>query len=182
MQVHDLQEDALIRSGVLPENIYKDIISGKSTSRKGLDECMAQLKPGDTLVVWKLDRLGRSVNHLKRIVEDLHDRGINFESLKEKIDTGSAIGKFFFHMMAALAEFERDMISERVSAGMAAAKARGQKLGPEPEHEDKYLEILSMLDDGLSQRDVADRLGVSKTTVQRVNAKRDLIEVVPEMS
>lgn len=182
MQVHDLQYDALIRAGVKPEDIFSDTISGKTTRRDGLDKCFAALQTGDTFVVWKLDRVGRSVEHLKRIVTDLDEKGVGFESLQEKIDTSSAIGKLFFHLMAALAEFERDLIAERVRAGMAAAKNRGVKLGPPPQHEHLYPEIISMMDDGMTQREIAAKLSLSKTTVQRIGIIRDQIAPVPEMS
>lgn len=125
-----LQEDALKKDGC--ELIYNDIISGAKTARPGLDEALAYAREGDTLVVWKLDRLGRSVQHLIQTIKDLQERGISFKSLQENIDTTTSGGKLIFHIFSALAEFERDLIRERTSAGLAAARARGRSGGRPP--------------------------------------------------
>ncbi|MBY0560999.1 recombinase family protein [Hyphomicrobium sp.] len=124
----DLQLDALERAGC--QRIFNDSgFSGALKSRPALDELLAYLKPGDTLVTWRLDRLGRSLSHLILLVNDLEVRGIAFKSLSEAIDTSTAGGRLQFHMMGALAEFERALISERTKAGMAAARLRGVQLG-----------------------------------------------------
>ncbi|MCK4579549.1 MAG: recombinase family protein [Candidatus Marinimicrobia bacterium] len=119
----DLQLDALNQAGC--EQIYQDVVSGAKTQRLGLDDALNHLRKEDTLVVWKLDRLGRSLSHLIKVVTSLDDRGIYFKSLQESIDTGSFSGKLIFHFFGALAEFERDIIRERTKAGLEAARARG---------------------------------------------------------
>jgi DNA invertase Pin-like site-specific DNA recombinase len=127
----DLQIRALENAGC--EKIFSDQgISGYNFSRGGLKSAMRCLKKDGTLVVWRLDRLGRSLSGLVRLMEQLGDRGIHFRSVTENIDTGSSGGRLMFHMMAALAEFERSLISERTRAGMAAAKARGRIVGRPP--------------------------------------------------
>ncbi len=123
-QLIDLQIDALKSAGC--EKIYRDVISGSKTQRAGLDQALDDLRPGDTLVVWKLDRLGRSIQHLIETVKMLKDRDIGFNSLQECIDTTTSGGKLIFHMFSALAEFERDLITERTQAGLQAARARGR--------------------------------------------------------
>lgn len=131
-QSTDLQRDALLVAGVSPEHIYSDKASGKRDERPGLDACLKALRAGDTLVVWKLDRLGRSLRHLVATVQDLVERGVGFKVLTGQganIDTATASGKLVFGIFAALAEFERELISERTRAGLAAAKARGRKGG-----------------------------------------------------
>lgn len=120
----DLQRNALISAGC--EQIFEDKISGKSTDRPGLKKAMKVLRDGDSLVVWKLDRLGRSVRHLIGLIEELKGKGVHFRSLTDSIDTGTAMGRFFFHVMSALAEMERELIIERTMAGLAAARAEGR--------------------------------------------------------
>jgi DNA invertase Pin-like site-specific DNA recombinase len=124
----DLQRDALQAAGC--EKVFIDEgISGAKTERPGLGQALAYARQGDTVVVWRLDRLGRSVSHLIQEVNALGERGVEFKSLQESIDTTSATGKLIFHVMAAMAEFERDLIRERTNAGLAAAKARGRMGG-----------------------------------------------------
>lgn len=124
----DLQIDALKRAGC--ERIFRDNdYSGALKSRPALDDALDYLEPGDTLVTWRLDRLGRSLSHLISLVADLERRGVAFRSLSEAIDTSTASGRLQFHMMGALAEFERALISERTKAGMAAARSRGVQFG-----------------------------------------------------
>lgn len=131
VQRMDLQLDALTRAGC--DRVFKDHgISGASTERPGLKQAMDLLQEGDTLIVWRLDRLGRSLVHLVEQVSALGKQGIEFRSLTESIDTSSSGGKLLFHMIAALAEFERSLISERTKAGMAAAKLRGKHVGRPP--------------------------------------------------
>src|SRR5262249_27512818 len=124
-----LQQDALRKAGC--ERIYTDKVGGATSDRAGLARALEALREGDTFVVWKLDRLGRSLTHLVSTVADLQARGVGFRSLCENIDTTSGAGKLVFHIFAALAEFERDIIRERTHAGLAAARARG-RLGGRP--------------------------------------------------
>lgn len=122
-----LQEDALKEAGC--EEIYTDIASGSKSQRPGLDKALEFIRAGDTLIVWKLDRLGRSIQHLIETVSTLSKRKVAFKSLQENIDTTSSGGKLIFHMFSALAEFERDLIRERTDAGLKAARARGRMGG-----------------------------------------------------
>jgi DNA invertase Pin-like site-specific DNA recombinase len=126
-QTLHLQQDALTKAGCT--KIFTDTASGTQTERKGLQEAITYVRAGDTLVVWKLDRLGRSLRHLVDTVTGLAERGVGFRSLQEAIDTTTPGGKLVFHVFAALAEFERDLIRERTSAGLAAARARGRHGG-----------------------------------------------------
>ncbi|MEX6633427.1 recombinase family protein [Hyphococcus lacteus] len=129
----DLQLDALKKAGC--EKIYRDTgISGAKAKRPGLDRAIKRLKADDVLMVWRLDRLGRSMRHLIELTSMFDARGIGFCSLADAIDTSTAGGKLYFHLMGAFAEFERNLISERTKAGMAAAKARGIKMGRPKKH------------------------------------------------
>jgi DNA invertase Pin-like site-specific DNA recombinase len=119
-----LQEDALIAADC--KQIYTDTASGVATNRPGLEQTLAYARDGDTIVVWRLDRLGRSIQHLIQTVKELQDRNVGFKSLQENIDTTTSGGKLVFHIFSALAEFERDLIKERTVAGLKAAKARGR--------------------------------------------------------
>ncbi len=123
----DLQDDALTRAGC--ERIFTDTGGGAGAERAGLEQALAFVRAGDTLVVWKLDRLGRSLRHLIETLAALRDRGVGFRSLQESIDTATSGGKLVFHVFAALAEFERDLIRERTVAGLAGARARGRRGG-----------------------------------------------------
>ena len=128
----DLQRDALIAAGVAPEAIYKDEASGKRDVRPGLEACLKALRAEDTLIVWKLDRLGRDLRHLVNVVQELSDRAIGFRVLAgqgAQIDTTTPAGRLVFGIFAALAEFERELIRERTVAGLAAARARGRRGG-----------------------------------------------------
>lgn len=131
-QVHDLQRDALAAAGVEADNIYEDSASGKKDDRPGLVACLKALRRGDTLVVWKLDRLGRDLRHLVNLVDELTKRNIGLKVLAGEgalIDTSTANGRLVFGIFAALAEFERALIIERTKAGLAAARARGRNGG-----------------------------------------------------
>ncbi|MCB1660837.1 MAG: recombinase family protein, partial [Pseudomonadales bacterium] len=131
-QATDLQRDALIAAGVDPAHLYEDQASGKREDRPGLASCLKALRDGDTLVVWKLDRLGRDLRHLINTVHDLTGHGIGLKVLTghgAAIDTTTAAGKLVFGIFAALAEFERELIAERTVAGLASARARGRKGG-----------------------------------------------------
>src|SRR5437763_1565586 len=126
-QTLSLQQDALHQAGC--ERIFTDTASGAKADRPGLDDAVDHVRSGDTLVVWKLDRLGRSLPHLIETIRQLQERGIGFKSLTEQIDTTTSGGKLIFHVFAALAEFERDVIRERTRAGLTAARARGRRGG-----------------------------------------------------
>jgi DNA invertase Pin-like site-specific DNA recombinase len=131
-QVLDLQRDALLAADVQPNHVYEDLASGQRDDRPGLAACLKALRSGDTLVVWKLDRLGRDLRHLVNLIHDLTERGIGLKVLTcqgAAIDTTTAAGKLVFGIFAALAEFERELISERTRAGLAAARARGRNGG-----------------------------------------------------
>ena len=126
-QTLDLQKDALEKLGCA--KIFTDTASGAKTERQGLEEALEYVREGDTLVVWRLDRLGRSLKHLIETITELNSRNIGFKSLTENIDTTTSGGKLVFHIFGALAEFERDIIRERTNAGLQAARARGRKGG-----------------------------------------------------
>ena len=131
-QSTDLQRDALLGAGVEPEAVYEDRASGKGAARPGLEACLKALRKGDVLVVWRLDRLGRSLAHLVETVDGLAARGVGFKVLSghgAQVDTTSASGRLVFGIFASLAEFERELIRERTLAGLAAARARGRKGG-----------------------------------------------------
>lgn len=131
-QSTDLQRDALLAAGVQEEHIYQDFASGKRDDRPGLQSCLKALRKDDTLLVWKLDRLGRDLRHLVNTIHDLTNRGIGFKVLTghgAAVDTTTAAGKLVFGIFAALAEFEREMIRERTLAGLASARARGRNGG-----------------------------------------------------
>jgi DNA invertase Pin-like site-specific DNA recombinase len=131
-QVLDLQRDALLAAGVSPDHLYEDFASGKRDDRPGLASCLKALREGDTLLVWKLDRLGRNLHHLVTTVHELAVRSVGFRVLTgqgAQIDTTTAAGKLIFGIFAALAEFERELIVERTKAGIAAARARGRNGG-----------------------------------------------------
>lgn len=128
-----LQHDALVQAGVPKKLIFSDKVSGAKAARPGLDACLAELKAGDVLVTWRLDRLGRSLRHLLNLVDDLKERGVGFKSLQDGfLDTTSANGELVFHFFMALAQFERRLIQERTKAGLAAARARGRLGGRKP--------------------------------------------------
>lgn len=165
----DLQLDALRHAGVGDGFIYEDKASGKSSDRPALASCLKALRSGDTLVVWRLDRLGRSLSDLLRIVSELGARGVGFESLTEKIDTTSAAGKLIFHVFAALAEFERNLTLERTQAGLIAARARGRSGGRKPKLDAKQIRHIRALlrDPNTSVAELARDYGVSRTTIYK---------------
>jgi DNA invertase Pin-like site-specific DNA recombinase len=171
-QVHHLQHDALIAAGVDPKRIYQDSISGARDSRPGLDACLAALASGDTLVIWKLDRLGRSLRHLVNTVGELTARGIGLKVLTGEgamIDTTTASGRLMFGIFAALAEFERELIVERTRAGIASAQARGKHCGRPHELSPKKIRLLQR---AMRKRekvvvDFVAEYGISKATAYR---------------
>jgi DNA invertase Pin-like site-specific DNA recombinase len=164
----DLQLDALRNHGC--EEIFTDKISGTKDKRPGLEEILRFVRPGNTLVVWRLDRLGRNMQDLIRIVNELNDREISFHSLQENItmDKSSATGQLMFHLFAAFAEFERNLIQERSAVGRMAARARG-RLGGKPEKlEKKDIDLIkSLVAQGTPIKDIAQMWGLSRTTVYR---------------
>ncbi|MED1949761.1 recombinase family protein [Brevibacillus nitrificans] len=162
-----LQKDALIAAGC--SKIYEDVASGAKSSRAGLEEALGYLREGDTLVVWKLDRLGRSLKHLIEVVNDIHERKIGFKSLQENIDTTTPGGKLIFHVFGALAEFEREIIRERTNAGLRAARARGRQGGRPKAMDDKKVAMAKALLDkpDHSVQDICEMLGVSRATLYR---------------
>src|SRR2546423_14717869 len=125
----DLQRDALLKAGVTAKDIYTDKVTGVKAERQGLSFALSHLREGDTLVVWRLDRLGRSLKHLIETITTLKEQGISFKSLTENIDTSTATGTLVFQIFGALAEFERNLIKERTVAGLNAARARGRTEG-----------------------------------------------------
>jgi DNA invertase Pin-like site-specific DNA recombinase len=166
-----LQIDALNK--VECDKIYSDKISGGRDDRPGLLECLASLNKGDSLVVWKLDRLGRSLPHLVATVEGLRDKGIEFMSLTESIDTSTSSGKLIFYVFAALAEFVRDTIKERTMAGLAAAKARGRVGGRPRLLKGKTLEMVLNLakDPANKPEDICRMAKISIATFYRYKAR-----------
>lgn len=162
----DLQLDALKRSQC--EKIFTDKASGGDLHRSGLAEVMAFCRPGDTLVVWKLDRFGRSLAHTIELAELLREKQIAFASLTEAIDTNTATGKFFFHVIAAMAQFEKDRLVERTTAGLSAARARG-RLGGRPKSlsPKKVAQGIALANAGGTAIDIASALQISVTTFYR---------------
>lgn len=162
----DLQIAALTKVGC--EKIFDDKISGSRAERPGLTRAMELLRKDDTLVVWKLDRLGRSVKNLVDLVADLQKQGIHFKSLTDSIDTGTPSGRFFFHVMASLAEMERELTAERTRAGLEVARQLGRKGGRKRQMTDSKIESAKkLLANGIPPRDVAANLGVSVPTLYR---------------
>lgn len=161
-----LQYEALNQLGC--DKIYEDQISGAKASRKGLNLALEVLREGDSLVVWKLDRLGRSVKDLVTMVGELEHRGIHFKSLTDNIDTSTPAGRFFFHVMASPAQMERELMVERTRAGLDAARKRGRVGGRKRLMTDfKIQSAKRLLADGIPPKDVAHDLGVSIPTLYR---------------
>lgn len=162
-----MQLDALCAAGC--DRIEQDRgVSGSATCRPGLDRALGALQPGDTLVVWKLDRLGRSLAHLIETVADLGERGVAFRSLTDPVDTTTAAGQLIFHIFGALAEFERKLIRERTTAGLAAARKRGVRLGRRPSLKPEQAALARRLrDEGQSLREIGRQLGVSRMAIDR---------------
>lgn len=166
-QTLDLQKAALGEAQC--ERIYEDVTSGAKSERVGLKSALEYLREGDTLVVWKLDRLGRNLKHLIEAVEGLQQRGIGFKSLQEQIDTTTPGGKLIFHIFGAIAEFERDLIRERTMAGLAAARARGRKGGRPRKMDAAKIRMARTLhaDPSNSIEEICKTLEVSKQTLYR---------------
>src|SRR3954447_3660238 len=166
-QTLDLQQDALNQAGC--DQVYTDTASGSAAERTGLEQAFSHLRKGDTLVVWRLDRLGRSLKHLIETVAALDERGIGFRSLQESFDTTTSSGKLVFHVFASLAEFERNLTRERTMAGLKAARARGRKGGrPRSLDEKKRAQAVTLHGDPTnSVADICRTLGVSRATLYR---------------
>jgi DNA invertase Pin-like site-specific DNA recombinase len=166
-QTLSLQKDALERAGC--EKIFTDTVSGTKAERKGLTEALSHLREGDTLVVWRLDRLGRSLRHLIDTVTELNARGVEFKSLQENIDTTTSGGKLVFHIFGALAEFEREIIKERTRAGLTSARSRGKVGGRPKALTAKEMQILRNMasDKSLTVSDICKTLGIGRTTFYR---------------
>lgn len=162
-----LQRDALSHAGCT--GIYEEKISGKTADRPELSQCLKALRTGDTLVVWRMDRLGRSLKDLVEIVTSLETKGVHFKSLSEKIETGTATGRLMFHVFASMAEFERNLISERTLAGLSAARARGRVGGRKPSlsEKDKEHARTLLLNPKVTVEEVAQHFGVSRQTIYR---------------
>jgi DNA invertase Pin-like site-specific DNA recombinase len=167
-----LQLDALSAAGC--ETVYQDEgLSGSAMKRPGLELALAALKPGYALVVWKLDRLGRSLSHLIEIIDTLGKNGVGFQSLSESIDTTTAGGRLLFHLMGALAEFERALIAERTKAGMKAAKQRGKHVGrPRTLSAVQVEHARACIEQGSSKRAAAELFGVHHNTLTQALKRR----------
>jgi DNA invertase Pin-like site-specific DNA recombinase len=166
----DLQRDALLRAGVSSKDIYTDKVTGVKAERPGLTLALSHLRKGDTLVVWRLDRLGRSLKHLIETVTALKEQGISFKSLNENIDTSTATGTLVFQIFGALAEFERNLIKERTVAGLQAARARGRTGGRPKGNPDARKVALARKfynDHALSIPEILKTLNISKSTLYR---------------
>jgi DNA invertase Pin-like site-specific DNA recombinase len=166
-QTLDLQNDALKRAKC--GEIYQEQASGKNTGRPQLEGCLKGLREGDTLVVWRLDRLGRNLADLVNLIAQLERRKINFESLTEKIETTSPTGRLVFHVFAALAEFERNLIRERTVAGLTAARARGRKGGRPVKLSPKEIRTIRALlkTADMPVAEIAARFGIARSTLYR---------------
>jgi DNA invertase Pin-like site-specific DNA recombinase len=167
-QILDLQRDAL--NAAKCDRIFTDTMSGSRSDRPGLEQALDYLRAGDVLVVWRLDRLGRSLKYLIEVITKLNERGIGFKSLTEQIDTTTSGGKLIFHVFGALAEFERDIIRERTQAGLAAARARG-RMGGRPKKLGTPTKVAMArnlyADPSHSIADICKSLGISRATLYR---------------
>lgn len=164
----DLQVDALKSAGSV--KIYKEIISGTRTERPVLDELLRNIRPGDVLVIWKLDRVGRSLKHLVELMNGLINQGVGLLSINDPIDTTTPQGRSSFNLFASLAEFERDIVRERTRAGLAAARARGRNGGrpkglPKKAESTAYAAEALYCEGTLSVQQIADKLSISKSTL-----------------
>ena len=160
----DLQKDALQKAGC--EKIFVDEISGAKSARPGLEDAMVQLREGDVLVVWRLDRLGRSLQNLMELVAQLEEKKVDFRSLQETMDTSSSGGKLIFQVFGALAEFERNLIKDRTNAGLAAARARGRKGGrPQKLSENQQQMVIRAWREGTPIPDILKTANISKSTL-----------------
>jgi len=165
-QSTDLQRDALLAAGVDARHLFEDYASGAKDDRVGLTRALEFIHPGDVLVVWKLDRLGRSLSHLLALVTSLKDKRVAFRSLTENLDTTTPSGEFLFQVFGALAQYERALIQERVVAGLAAARKRGRIGGrPQAITGEKLDAVIAALDGGMSKAAVCRNFSVKRTTL-----------------
>jgi DNA invertase Pin-like site-specific DNA recombinase len=165
-QCLNLQADALRAAGC--DRVFEDRSSGSSRKRPGLEAALAAIGPGDQIVVWRLDRLGRNFRHLVDIADELRERGANLISIQEGIDTSSSVGEIVFRLLSVFSDFERNVIVERTRAGLAAAKARGVKLGRRPKlSPSQILAARDLIDGGEKAEIVASRYGVGRATLFR---------------
>ena len=167
----DLQIDALVKSGCPKDLIFTDKISGVKSSRPGLEKCLEILSPNDTLIVWRLDRLGRSMSHLVNLIDSLLENNIGFKSIQDgAIDTTTASGELMFNIFSALAQFERRLIQERTQAGLSAARARGKFGGrPKKSIKDPKVKMAQEMykNKNLSINEICSSLGISRATFYR---------------
>ena len=171
-QTTNLQRDALLAAGVDTRHLFEDHASGANDDRPGLIKALAYVRPSDVLVVWKLDRLGRSLSHLLSIVNTLKEKQVAFRSLTEGMDTTTASGELLFHVFGALAQYERALTRERVVAGLAAARRRGRVGGRPPAITGEKLEaIVAELNTGMSKAAVCRNFGVKRTTLIETHAR-----------
>ncbi len=162
----ELQLDALKKAGC--KKFYQDQKSGTKNNRPGLQLALEVLRKGDTLVVWKLDRLGRTVKGLIDLVNKLHEEEVHFKSITDNVDTSTTSGRFFFHVMASLAQMERELVAERTRAGLAAAKKQGRVGGRKRKMSNSKMESAKkLLASGMLPKDVAHNLGISVPTLYR---------------
>ena len=174
-QCLDQQLDALEAAGC--ERIFQDVISGSTTSRPEFDRMQDQLRRGDTVVVWKLDRVGRSIKHLIEVVEGWREAGVQFVSLTEGFDTTTAAGEMLFHVISAMAQFERSLIRERTKVGLAAARARGRKGGGQFKlTKGQIAQGKKMWAGGMTANEIGKVLGVSRSTLYRAGVCTPLAE------
>jgi DNA invertase Pin-like site-specific DNA recombinase len=174
-QTTDLQRDALLDAGVDPRHLFTDQASGVRDDRHGLAQALAYVQPGDCLVVWKLDRLGRSLPHLLQIVTALQAQGVAFRSLTEQMDTTTPQGTFLFSVFGALAQYERALAQERIRAGLAAAQRRGKRGGrPRALSPEQVDAICAALQAGASKAAICRTFGVKRTTLYDALARVDV--------
>lgn len=165
-QTTSLQRDALLAEGVDERHLFEDKASGARDDRPGLAKALEFVKPGDCLVVWKLDRLGRSLSHLLTIVTGLRDQGVGFRSLTEQMDTTTPQGEWLFHLFGALAQYERALTRERIRAGLTAAKRRGRRGGrPRALDAEKLESVIAALESGTSKAAVCRTFGIPRSTL-----------------
>lgn len=170
----DLQIDALKRVGVTDDNIHTEKVSGVASKRPGWDRLVKDCRAGDTVVVWKLDRVGRSMIDLLTKLKRLDDMGVSFRATQDSIDTTTSTGRLMLNVLGALAQFERDLIVERTLAGMAAARARGQRVGAERKMTpEKIAKAAAMRDEGVSVPQIAKRFKVCANTIYNNLPRRD---------
>lgn len=169
----DMQLEALTRAGVDERRIYRDSASGATTDRPGLEAALIALRPGDVLVVWRLDRLGRSLKDLIALTERIKEAGAGFRSLGEAIDTTTPAGQLFFHIFGAIAQFERALIVERTRAGLAAARKKGRRGGRPAKIQPKQINAARAMIDSpeITAAEVAAHLGVHRSTLYRTLRK-----------